>query len=142
MTRLDAAPARWSSAAWPRRQRRHRDPRPVQQLLQVASADRGQEPLHDGLLFGRAHLHVRPPRGPVLPCSVGDLPRRRRCLADRCPDLAATHATDGDVRPPGLVWELHSGYVLRPEGRIGPTSTRQGLAELLGRRPRPRPAAP
>ncbi|MGW3647118.1 potassium channel family protein [Streptomyces sp. NPDC000878] len=56
--------------------------------------------------------------------------------ADRRPDLAAAHPADGNDRPSGLVWELHPGYVLRPEDRVVLAATRQGLAELLGRHPR------
>ncbi|WP_328875547.1 NAD-binding protein [Streptomyces sp. NBC_00287] len=62
--------------------------------------------------------------------------------ADRRPDLAAAHPADGDEQPPALVWELHPGYVLRPEDRVVLAATRQGLAELLGRHPRPHHAAP
>ncbi|MDX3781311.1 MULTISPECIES: potassium channel family protein [Streptomyces] len=63
--------------------------------------------------------------------------------ADRRPDLAQAHPADGDDRLPGLVWELHPGYVLRPEDRVVLATTRQGLAELLGRHPRPAdPATP
>ncbi|MFJ9789303.1 potassium channel family protein [Streptomyces globosus] len=52
---------------------------------------------------------------------------------DRRPDLASTPApgTPG----PGLVWNLHPGYVLRSEDRVVLAATRRGLAELLGRRP-------
>ncbi|WP_095757736.1 NAD(P)-binding protein [Streptomyces xinghaiensis] len=56
--------------------------------------------------------------------------------AHRRPDLAAL--------PPGwqtvereLLWQPHPGYVLRPEDRVVLAATRQGLAELLGRHPRP-----
>ncbi|MEU2908322.1 NAD-binding protein [Streptomyces massasporeus] len=52
---------------------------------------------------------------------------------ERVPDLAATPAADGTGRTGGLVWDLHSGYVLRPEDRVVLAATRQGLAELLGR---------
>ncbi|MFD3326404.1 potassium channel family protein [Streptomyces sp. NPDC058701] len=52
---------------------------------------------------------------------------------DRRPDLA-TAAGDGPVRGPGLVWNLHPGYVLRGEDRVVVAATRRGLAELLGRR--------
>ncbi|MBD9701138.1 NAD-binding protein [Streptomyces sp. ID01-12c] len=63
--------------------------------------------------------------------------------ADRRPDLAVAHPADGDDRAPGLLWELHPGYVLRPEDRVVLATTRQGLAELLGRHPRPAdPATP
>ncbi|KUO17437.1 NAD-binding protein [Streptomyces dysideae] len=55
---------------------------------------------------------------------------------DRLPDLATTPAHDGTGRPAGLVWELHPGYVLRPQDRVVLATTRQGLAELLGRQPR------
>ncbi|CQR61110.1 TrkA-N Domain-Containing Protein [Streptomyces leeuwenhoekii] len=54
---------------------------------------------------------------------------------ERLPDLAATPANHGVERPGGLVWDLHPGYVLRPEDRVVLAATRQGLAELLGRQP-------
>ncbi|MEU0110293.1 NAD-binding protein [Streptomyces sp. NPDC006251] len=57
---------------------------------------------------------------------------------ERLPDLAATPAHDGANRPGGLVWDLHPGYVLRSEDRVVLAASRQGLAELLGRHPRPR----
>ncbi|MFJ9542520.1 NAD-binding protein [Streptomyces sp. NPDC101225] len=57
---------------------------------------------------------------------------------DRLPDLSATPAHDDGSRPGGLVWDLHPGYVLRPEDRVVLATTRQGLAELLGRQPRMR----
>jgi MoxR-like ATPase len=42
-----------------------------------------------------------------------------------------------------IEWELHPGYVLRPEDRLVLATTRQGLAELLGRHPRSAdPASP
>ncbi|GGU41870.1 NAD-binding protein [Streptomyces coeruleorubidus] len=55
---------------------------------------------------------------------------------ERLPDLAATPAHHGADRPRGLVWDLHRGYVLRPEDRVVLAATRQGLAELLGRQSR------
>ncbi|MCL6738514.1 potassium channel family protein [Streptomyces neyagawaensis] len=55
---------------------------------------------------------------------------------DRIPDLAAAPAHS--ERPTGLVWAPHPGYVLRPQDRVVLATTRQGLAELLGRQPRPR----
>ncbi|KIE26020.1 potassium transporter TrkA [Streptomyces sp. MUSC 125] len=57
---------------------------------------------------------------------------------ERRPDLAATPVPDAAGRTSGLVWELHSGYVLRHEDRVVLAATRQGLAELLGRQPRSR----
>ena len=59
--------------------------------------------------------------------------------ADRLPDLAAVPPFDPDGatgpgtpdRPSGLVWDLHPGYVLRPEDRVVIAATRRGLAELL-----------
>ncbi|WP_031084180.1 NAD(P)-binding protein [Streptomyces sp. NRRL WC-3549] len=58
--------------------------------------------------------------------------------ADRLPDLAAVPPYDPDApeavgRPSGLVWNLHPGYVLRPEDRVVIAATRRGLAELLRR---------
>ncbi|WP_432043351.1 NAD-binding protein [Streptomyces cadmiisoli] len=55
---------------------------------------------------------------------------------DRLPDLATTPTHDDTDRPADLVWDLHPGYVLRPEDRVVLAATRQGLAELLGRQPR------
>ncbi len=57
---------------------------------------------------------------------------------DRLPDLTSAPPEDGTEHPAGLVWDLHPGYVLRPEDRVVLAATRQGLAELLGRRPRVR----
>jgi Trk K+ transport system NAD-binding subunit len=58
--------------------------------------------------------------------------------ADRRPDLAATRTDDGPRGTAGLLWELHQGYVLRPEDRVVLATTRRGLAQLLGRRPESR----
>ncbi|MCX5110893.1 NAD-binding protein [Streptomyces sp. NBC_00378] len=54
---------------------------------------------------------------------------------DRRPDLAPVSPDN----PSGLVWDLHPGYVLRPEDRVVIAATRRGLAELLrgGRRVTP-----
>ncbi|MFJ6571825.1 NAD-binding protein [Streptomyces sp. NPDC091292] len=41
----------------------------------------------------------------------------------------------GTATPPRLLWELHPGYVLRPEDRVVVAATRWGLADLLGHRP-------
>ncbi|MFG2982145.1 potassium channel family protein [Streptomyces sp. NPDC048258] len=51
---------------------------------------------------------------------------------DRRPDLASL-PREGAGRGQGLVWELHPGYVLKPEDRVVLAATRRGLAELLGR---------
>ncbi|MEE1754604.1 NAD-binding protein [Streptomyces sp. SP18CS02] len=53
--------------------------------------------------------------------------------AERRPDLTTPRTVDGARRPTGLVWDLHPGYVLRPEDRVVLAATRRGLAELLGR---------
>ncbi|WP_406066360.1 NAD-binding protein [Streptomyces sp. NBC_01077] len=37
------------------------------------------------------------------------------------------------AEPPGLLWDLHPGYVLHPGDRVVVAATRAGLAELLGR---------
>ncbi|MFF7438926.1 NAD-binding protein [Streptomyces sp. NPDC008122] len=55
----------------------------------------------------------------------------------RRPDLATAHQ-DGDHAQ--LLWDLHPGYVLRPEDRVVIAATRRGLAELLNTRPAARPA--
>ena len=60
---------------------------------------------------------------------------------ERLPDLAASPSDDGTEPPAGLVWDLHPGYVLRPQDRVVLAATRQGLAELLGRRTRARAGA-
>ncbi|MFF8601109.1 potassium channel family protein [Streptomyces sp. NPDC015232] len=57
----------------------------------------------------------------------------------RRPDLASSHQ---EGEEPQLLWDLHPGYVLRPEDRVVVATTRRGLAELLGTSPRPRPATP
>ncbi|MDO0937703.1 NAD-binding protein [Streptomyces sp. DG2A-72] len=49
----------------------------------------------------------------------------------RLPDLAASPSYDGTEHPSGLLWDLHPGYVLRPQDRVVLAATRQGLAELL-----------
>ncbi|MEU5217351.1 NAD-binding protein [Streptomyces sp. NPDC020807] len=50
----------------------------------------------------------------------------------RRPDLASSHQ-EGDA--PQLLWDLHPGYVLRPEDRVVIAATRRGLAELLAPSP-------
>ncbi|MFR9796532.1 potassium channel family protein [Streptomyces sp. MS06] len=52
---------------------------------------------------------------------------------ERLPDLATAGAPGRHAQ--NLVWDLHPGYVLTPEDRVVLAATRQGLAELLGRRP-------
>ncbi|MDV9198377.1 potassium channel family protein, partial [Streptomyces sp. Wh19] len=59
---------------------------------------------------------------------------------DRRPDLAFPVPATPD-RPSGLVWDLHPGYVLRPEDRVVIAATRRGLAELLRGRRRVSPGA-
>ncbi|MEU0630597.1 NAD-binding protein [Streptomyces sp. NPDC005989] len=56
---------------------------------------------------------------------------------DRRPDLAPLSPDN----PSGLVWDLHPGYVLRPEDRVVIAATRRGLAELLRGRRRVTPGA-
>ncbi|WP_282700368.1 NAD(P)-binding protein [Streptomyces sp. CC219B] len=58
---------------------------------------------------------------------------------ERLPDLAAPPRPGSADRSTGLVWDLHPGYVLRPEDRVVLAATRQGLAELLRRDPHPTP---
>lgn len=60
---------------------------------------------------------------------------------ERLPDLAASPSDDGTEHPSGLLWDLHPGYVLRPQDRVVLAATRQGLAELLGAAARTRPRA-
>lgn len=61
---------------------------------------------------------------------------------ERLPDLASAPSGDGSEHPTGLVWDLHPGYVLRPQDRVVLAATRQGLAELLGRPRRTRAHIP
>ncbi|MBT2546470.1 potassium channel protein [Streptomyces sp. ISL-44] len=51
---------------------------------------------------------------------------------DRRPDLATAPGDDA-AQQPALVWDLHTGYVLKPQDRVVLAATRRGLAELLGR---------
>lgn len=59
---------------------------------------------------------------------------------DRLPDLSTTPPQEGTDRSTGLIWDLHPGYVLRPQDRVVLAATRQGLAQLLGRQPQHRAA--
>ncbi|WP_327342323.1 potassium channel family protein [Streptomyces europaeiscabiei] len=95
------------------------------------------------VVAGHPHLEGRTVAEAFRPGAWRVLALDAAAPADRRPDLAQAHPADGDDRPPGLVWELHPGYVLRPEDRVVLATTRQGLAELLGRHPRPAdPATP
>ncbi|MFD5393284.1 NAD-binding protein [Streptomyces sp. NPDC127097] len=51
---------------------------------------------------------------------------------DRRPDLASPRPRDTEEHRSGLVWDLHPGYVLKPDDRVVLATTRHGLAELLG----------
>ncbi|MBT2382515.1 NAD-binding protein [Streptomyces sp. ISL-11] len=77
---------------------------------------------HDGLAGRRADEAVEPGAWRVL------------ALAPEAPGDRAD--AQGQPRLPG---RLPTGYVLRPEDRVVVAATRQGLADLLGRRPVPRP---
>ncbi|WP_282692465.1 NAD-binding protein [Streptomyces sp. CC208A] len=59
--------------------------------------------------------------------------------AARRPDLAAA-PHDGEQSQ--LLWDLHPGYILRPQDRVVIATTRRGLAELLATGPEPAPEAP
>ncbi|MFI8421042.1 NAD-binding protein [Streptomyces sp. NPDC085479] len=67
----------------------------------------------------------RPNAWRVLALDTADPPARR-------PDLAST---PHDGAQPQLLWDLHPGYVLRPEDRVVVAATRRGLAELLATGP-------
>ncbi|WP_405497684.1 potassium channel family protein [Streptomyces sp. NBC_00096] len=56
----------------------------------------------------------------------------RAVRGTRRPGLTTEPGYDA-VRRPALVWDLHPGYVLRPQDRVVVAATRRGLAELLGR---------
>ncbi|MGW3491143.1 NAD-binding protein [Streptomyces sp. NPDC001054] len=51
-------------------------------------------------------------------------------------ERTADPASPGGQGGGGLVWDLHPGYVLRPEDRVVLAATRHGLGSLLGRRRR------
>ncbi|WP_405922460.1 potassium channel family protein [Streptomyces sp. NBC_00122] len=51
---------------------------------------------------------------------------------DRRPDLASLPREGADPSQ-GLVWDLHPGYILKPEDRVVLAATRRGLAELRAR---------
>ncbi|MGC0375979.1 voltage-gated potassium channel Kch [Streptomyces sp. SAI-229] len=55
-------------------------------------------------------------------------------------DTAGSASGGEGVPGSGLVWDLPDTYVLRAEDRVVLAATRRGLAELLGRRARPRGA--
>ena len=57
----------------------------------------------------------------------------RSAPGERLPDLAFT-PQPYDSGAPDLVWDLDPDRVLRPDDRVVLAATRQGLAELLGRR--------
>ncbi|MFF4954866.1 NAD-binding protein [Streptomyces chattanoogensis] len=79
--------------------------------------------------------------------TVGDVlrPGRLRVLAvdTSAPDETARDTPAGapqqaaEREPARLVHELGDGYVLRPQDRVLLAATRQGLGDLLARRPRP-----
>ncbi|WP_432033942.1 potassium channel family protein [Streptomyces antibioticus] len=85
---------------------------------------------------GHPHLEGRTVAESFRPGAWRVLALDTAAPADRLPDLAAAPAHDGTGRPAGLVWDLHPGYVLRPQDRVVLAATRHGLAELLGRQPR------
>jgi hypothetical protein len=66
----------------------------VQQTLDVARVERGQEPVHYCLLLGWADLHSRTPPSHVVTGAVGDLPYRRRRLANGICDLVVRRVED------------------------------------------------
>ncbi|MFF0598760.1 potassium channel family protein [Streptomyces antibioticus] len=84
---------------------------------------------------GHPHLEGRTVAESFRPGAWRVLALDTAAPGDRLPDLAAAPAHDGTGRPAGLVWDLHPGYVLRPQDRVVLAATRHGLAELLGRQP-------
>lgn len=57
---------------------------------------------------------------------------------DRRPDLATARRDIRREHAGRLLWDLHPGYVLRPEDCVVVAATRRGMAELLGRQPESR----
>jgi Trk K+ transport system NAD-binding subunit len=55
------------------------------------------------------------------------------------PEVQDLPGSAAPPEPPGLLWDLHPGYVLRPEDRVVVAATRSGLAELLGQGPAAEP---
>ncbi|MDI3421188.1 NAD-binding protein [Streptomyces luteolus] len=93
------------------------------QVLLFAAVNVAGHPVLEGCTVGES---FRPGRWRVIGLDAAD-------PAERRPDLAAPQ-DDAEERPPGLVWNLHPGYVLRSSDRVVVAATRRGLAELMGRR--------
>ncbi|MEV5316798.1 NAD-binding protein [Streptomyces sp. NPDC052687] len=118
-------------------------------------------PAFAGAMFGRQILGAIPVERRVLlfaAVDVGGHPRLEgrtvaeafrpgwwRVLALDTGPAGDGAGDDGEAsvagRPSGLVWDLPDGYVLKDGDRVVLAATRQGLAELLGRRSRQRTGA-
>ncbi|MFJ2768638.1 NAD-binding protein [Streptomyces sp. NPDC087300] len=96
-------------------------------------------PAFAGAMMGRQILGALPVERSVLLFAVLDVAQQPR-LAGRTvagvfrPGAWRVVALE---RPSGLEWELDPDYELRPSDRVVLAATRQGLAELLARRPLP-----
>lgn len=93
------------------------------QVLLFAAVNVAGHPVLEGRTVAES---FRPGRWRVIALDAAD-------PAERRPDLA-TPQEDAEERPPGLVWNLHPGYVLHSEDRVVVAATRRGLADLLDRR--------
>ncbi|NDZ80608.1 potassium transporter TrkA [Streptomyces sp. SID10853] len=99
-------------------------------VLLFAAVDVAGHPLLEGRTLGQV---FREGAWRILALDLADPDERR-------PDLSVPRSSygdgggDGDARKAELVWNLPQSYVLRPEDRVVIAGTRQGLADLLGRR--------
>ncbi|MEU6993818.1 NAD-binding protein [Streptomyces sp. NPDC046465] len=104
-------------------------------------------PAFAGAMMGRQILGALPVERSVLLFAALDVSLQPQLTGRRIADVfrpgawrvvALERSSDqGPDLPSGLQWELDPEYELRPEDRVVLAATRQGLAELLARRPLP-----
>ncbi|MEU8952969.1 NAD-binding protein [Streptomyces sp. NPDC048518] len=104
-------------------------------------------PAFAGAMMGRQILGALPVERSVLLFAALDVSLQPQLTGRRIADVFRPGAWrvvalergsgEGPGLPPGLEWELDPDYTLRPEDRVVLAATRQGLAELLARRPLP-----
>jgi hypothetical protein len=124
----------------------------LHQLQQLPGSQRGQEPLHHGLLLRPAHPHPRPPGGHVRASPPSDLPHRNLRFPHSLSDLRVGHlenlAEDKHRslrRPERLKHRQHRNrHALRQLDVLGDIGAgqqrlRQPLPHILLTAPRQRP---
>ncbi|WAM00489.1 potassium channel family protein [Streptomyces sp. Je 1-369] len=104
-------------------------------------------PAFAGAMMGRQILGALPVERSVLLFAALDVSLQPQLTGRRIAEVfrpgawrvvALERASHQDPNlPSGLEWELDPSYELRPEDRVVLAATRQGLAELLARRPLP-----